>query len=61
MLIYVGYISGLIVIIKCINIQTILVSNVTHLLLQKDVEGQDCEKAKISRHAAAIGILKGQT
>lgn len=41
--------------------QVILISDVTHLLLKKDVEGQNGEKAKISRHAAAIGILKGQT
>jgi len=41
--------------------QVKLSSYVTHLLLKKDVEGQNGEKAKISRHAASIGILKGQT
>lgn len=41
-----------------INTQVKPISNVTHLLLQKDMEGQDGKKAEISRHAAAMSILK---
>lgn len=56
---YVGFITGSTVEIKWLNIHVKHISNVAHLLLQKDIKGQDGEKAKISRHAAAMGFLKG--